>query len=496
MSGWNVPAFGRTGGAMLAKSYAVSVLLLTIVVVVPALGQWQPDQRLTFDPASSRTSGNNAWCVATTDDVVHAVWTDDRDGNSEIYRKRSIDGGVSWGSDTRLTNDAGRSECPSIAVAGSAVHVVWKDTRDGNSEIFYKRSIDGGVSWGSDTRLSVWSGAFAETPSVTATGAAVHVVWYRDHGGDNRKILYKRSIDAGASWGDDTQLTNEASPSEFPSVAATGEAVHVVWRDLRDGNWEVYYKRSIDGGETWGDDTRLTNDGGASMFPSVAATGADVHVVWNDDRDGNTEVYYKRSADGGAIWDSDTRLTTNLSRSEYPLVAVAGAAVHAVWTDDRDGNSEVYHKRSIDGGEIWGDDTRLTNDGSGSMFPSVATTGAAVHVVWTDNRDGNLEIYCKRNPTGSPVTEALTADIGDASFAVSPSPLASGFATLRYGLSKAGAAEFSIYNVTGQRVMARTLAAGRSGSVDLDLRHLSNGVYLVKLSSEGFASSQKFIVQR
>ena len=79
---------------------------------------------------------------------------------------------------------------------------------------------------------------------------------------------------------------------------------------------------------------------------------------------------------------------------------------------------------------------------------------------------------------------------------ISPNPLANGFAVLRYGLPKAGAAEVSIYNVAGQTVMAQTLVAGRSGVVNLDLRHLSNGVYLVKFSSEGFANSQKLVVQR
>jgi hypothetical protein len=79
---------------------------------------------------------------------------------------------------------------------------------------------------------------------------------------------------------------------------------------------------------------------------------------------------------------------------------------------------------------------------------------------------------------------------------ISPNPLAGGFAVLRYGLPKAGAAELSVYNVAGQTVMARTLVAGRSGSVDLDLRHLSNGVYLVKFASEGFVNSQKLVVQR
>jgi hypothetical protein len=86
--------------------------------------------------------------------------------------------------------------------------------------------------------------------------------------------------------------------------------------------------------------------------------------------------------------------------------------------------------------------------------------------------------------------------IGDCQMTIAPNPLAAGFAVLRYSLPKAGAAELIVYNVAGQTVMAQTLVAGRSGSVDLDLRHLSNGVYLVKLSSEGFASSQKLVVQR
>jgi hypothetical protein len=91
------------------------------------------------------------------------------------------------------------------------------------------------------------------------------------------------------------------------------------------------------------------------------------------------------------------------------------------------------------------------------------------------------------------VTPGLDAS---AALRISPNPLAGGLATVRYSLPKAGAARMSVYNMAGQTVMERTLAAGRSGSVSLDLRHLSNGVYLVKLSSGGFAGSQKLVVQR
>ena len=83
---------------------------------------------------------------------VHVIWYDDRDGNFEIYYKRSTNGGVSWGTDTRLTNNSGNSIAPSLAVSGSVLHIVWYDDRDGNNEIYYKRSTDDGITWGTDTR--------------------------------------------------------------------------------------------------------------------------------------------------------------------------------------------------------------------------------------------------------------------------------------------------------------------------------------------------------
>ena len=91
---------------------------------------------------------------------------------------------------------------------------------------------------------------------------------------------------------------------------------------------------------------------------------------------------------------------------------------------------------------------------------------------------------------------AAGATSGGRWMTISPNPLATGYAVLRYALPRAGAAGLSVYDVAGQRVMATTLTLGRSGSANLDLRHLAGGVYLVKLSGNGFATSQKLVVQK
>jgi hypothetical protein len=67
--------------------------------------QWQSDVRLTNAPDTSRTSFGSDWCIATSGNYVHIVWIDKRDGNTEIYYKCSTDGGINWQADVRLTND-------------------------------------------------------------------------------------------------------------------------------------------------------------------------------------------------------------------------------------------------------------------------------------------------------------------------------------------------------------------------------------------------------
>ena len=374
------------------------------------LAQWLPDMRLTFDPAFSSTPFGGSRCIAVGstgvgEDVLHVIFFEERDGNREIYYKRSTNGGTSWDSDTRLTNNSAISHFPSIAVSGPVVHVVWEEYRDGNGEIYYKRSTDAGVSWGADTRLTNNSSQ-SLSPSVAVSDSFVHVTWYDLRDG-NSEIYYKRSDDGGLNWGTDMRLTNNTSGSTVPAIAASGTIVHIAWEEYRHGPAEIYYKRSSDGGATWGTDTRLTNNSANSFSPSIATSNSDVNIAWFDHRDGNDEIYSKHSADGGLNWGVDTRVTTNAAVSNYPSVSVSGSKVHLVWFDERDGNTEIYYNRSTDSGATWGADFRLTNDAARSTDPCAAVSGSNVHVIWTDARDnsptytGNYEIYYKRHPSGN-----------------------------------------------------------------------------------------------
>jgi len=322
-----------------------------------------------------------------------------------VFSEHPIATPSGWSEDTRLTNDGSQSNDPVVAVNGNNTHLVWTDERDGNQEIYYKRSTNNGENWGSDTRLTN-DGSVSNTPVVAVNGNNIHVVW-KDERDGNYEIYYKRSTNNGENWGSDTRLTNDGSYSFESVVAVNGNNIHVVWRDNRDGNYEIYYKRSTNNGENWGSDTRLTNDGSNYYNPVVAVNGNNIHLVWTDERDGNEEIYYKRSTNNGENWGSDTRLTNDGSQSYTPVVAVNENNIHLVWRDNRDGNHEIYYKRSTNNGGNWGSDTRLTNDGSYSYDPVVAVNGNNIHVVWQEYRNGNYEIYYKQKLNQKPTADTL-----------------------------------------------------------------------------------------
>jgi len=316
--------------------------------------------------------------------------------------------------DQRLTNDGAESYTTNnnawaVAASGNNVHVVWFDRRNANVgnpwnfEIYYKRSTDAGKTWGNDVQLTNDT-ARSYFPAVAVRRDTVNVVWQDYRPGDGvgkSRIWYRRSTNNGAEWSGDYQLTSSSGEAENPCVAVRGPYVHVVWDDNRDGNRNIHYRRSTDWGASWGTETKLSHGDGGSYLPSLVACSLGLHVAWEDNRDGNREIYYLRSLDNGGTWGSDDRqLTTDGANSLGPCIAAAdglyGTNVNVLWCDDRGGHWNLRRITSLNSGTDWGTDQAVTNNTSSACFetPSLVASGTDFYSVWAGDSGtaGNFEI--------------------------------------------------------------------------------------------------------
>lgn len=225
---------------------------------------------------------------------------------------------------------------------------------------------------------------------------AMHVVWQHNTSGDY-EIYYKKSADGGATWSGSKRLTWTSGDSwELAITIDSSDNPHVVSYDKTPGNWEIYYAKSTDGGGSWSADKRLTWTSIDSQYPDIAVDASGyLYVAWHEYIPGNSEIYGKKSKDGGATWSTATRLTWTPGYSTFPKMVVDSSGnLHIVWDDSTPGNHEIYYKKTTDGGSTWSTTKRLSWTPGYSTLPDIAADSSGnLHVVWYDDTPGNYEIY-------------------------------------------------------------------------------------------------------
>ena len=256
------------------------------------------------------------------------------------------------------------------------------------------------ADWTPAKRLT-WNSGLSIGPAIAVdSSGGLHVVW-RDYTPENWEIYYKKSTDGGANWSSTQRITWAAGDSSEPDIAVDiSDNLHVVWHE---SSGEVYYKRSMDGGTSWTSSQRLTRTSGLSNVPDIAVdSSGNLHVVWDDNTPGSVEIYYKKSTDVGTSWTSSQRLTWTSGGSFVPAIGVDSADdLHVVWRDYTPGNYDIYHKSSTDGGDHWTTSRRLTWNSGDSYVRSIGVDSAAgLYIIWNDDSPGNMEIYHKRSTDG------------------------------------------------------------------------------------------------
>jgi len=374
---------------MMKRTLALIAWLVVLSLALPAA--WTT-KRLTYNPGWSLSPA-----VAVSGANVYVVWSDDPTMEiAGIYFRKSIDQGVTWQAARMLTASGEWGFTPDIAAEGSNVYVVWEQ----NDSIFFRKSTDAGASWQAARKVTYTEGGAGE-PDIEVNGSNLYLVWQQEPADiwDCKSVHFKKSTDGGATWQASRRLTDEFHDRYSPALAVSGSNVYIVWMDTSySANYEIVFRRSTDGGATWKYVQRLTQNYGDSKTPAVAASGLSVHVFWSDNDWGNYDIYYRQSVNAGATLAGARRMTKTSGHCSHPASAANGSNLGVAYMGNCYGNSEIFLKKSATGGSGTFSLSRLTYTAGSSGSPAVAISNTSIYVVYTDDTPGNVETYLKYSP--------------------------------------------------------------------------------------------------
>jgi len=264
----------------------------------------------------------------------------------------------------------------------------------------------------------------------------IYMTWtqFDEYGSANplkrSNILFSKSTDLGETWsspvdlssfdGDclDDDLTTEGA---VPTVGPNGE-IYVCWALSS----KLYFNYSLDDGETWLEneiEIAQQKEGWALDIPGIyrcngmPVTVCDIskspyrgtiYINWADQRNGkdNTDIWLKKSIDGGKSWSEDIKVNSDYSSRHQFLswmtVDQSTGYLYIVYYDRRetDGNyTDVFMSVSKDGGKSFKDykiskSSFLPNDKIFfGDYTNISAVGGVIRPIWTHLQNTDISLF-------------------------------------------------------------------------------------------------------
>jgi hypothetical protein len=338
--------------------------------------------------------------ISSSSDNIYIVWQESVGShgttNYDIFFKKSNDNGNSFGSRINLSENVGFSEHPQIASVGNHIYVVWVDDSSGEREIMFSKSSDSGKTF--SNRIVVSQDSLSPYHvELAAEGQNVYIVWNGFGMEMSNIILLTKSNDEGKTFGELIEI-GESDLEAYPKIAANGNEYYVTWdrRDHKDTEillikghkdynniqnvtqidklnnenidggesqvaadadhvivtWTsnipadkkyVYVSSSMNKGNVFGDNIPISSKNSSNVENILIDDNS--YIVWQDNIDGNHDIFYTKSNTNGTRIDKPMNVSNNIGISECPSITVSTNGIHMIWEDDTTGNHEVLYKR-------------------------------------------------------------------------------------------------------------------------------------------------------
>ena len=264
-----------------------------------------------------------------------------------------------------FSDDAGNTWSPPSVLPGSGFNAIGMWPAIAPNGDAYFALLDRAMAFGGLQHQIIYKAA--EVPPQELDGGIFPggLEWVRlaDIGRDQLRpesVAASSNCSRQALNGDIRNLSSPQIAIHAEPTAAAGYVIHAVYPYDSDGsgpdNSNVFYRRSVDGAQSWSEERRLNDDDTNTdqFYPALAVDVDGTVVVSFYDRrldpDGNLafDRFATFSTDGGLTWAPNERVSDVSSpigvnfddvslcyHGDYDQVVVAEGTGHIAWSDDR-----------------------------------------------------------------------------------------------------------------------------------------------------------------
>lgn len=394
--------------------------------------------------------------IAVSDNgVLFAGWKNaetDYGGGARVSFSRSNDGGSTWTEPLDMPMygySFTRQSDPWLVWHNDTIYYAyvehnWSDqSRTANiSQITVSRSNDGGNSWSSVSASPSTSSSndqFADKETMTIGADGTIYVAYDDINWtrfmetelDCPTMRISRSIDGGATFNDVSIIGAPDSPHGGPYITLDSNGdifVALLYYGLRmdpeqiDLFGTVYGARSMNQGNSFSDYITVDTDGNFSALTfsndhhakstlPVARFNQDgrLFFLWADtypDQD-EFDIFLRYSDDFGDTWSERIRINHEIDGNQWqPDLSIdSQGLLHITYYNEQDESFRPYYRTVKFIGTaldipVFGDPIAIADQSTSSSFTRPGDyftmrldSEGRPHVVWTDGRAGELDIY-------------------------------------------------------------------------------------------------------
>jgi hypothetical protein len=183
------------------------------------------------------------------------------------------------------------------------------------------------------------------------------------------------------------RVTAVNSDSAGGPVFWTGNKFGVAWQDRRDSDYEIYFNTLDVDGKKFGPDIRLTNASEFSINPDLGFTGQKFVVVWQDEREGQFDIYGQLlDQDGVTVLGGNVKITDTSTGipNEAPAIAAHSGGIGLAWSrGDTAFHYIMFSTLNFDLQPVSGP-IELTNGNTEAVYPVVVWNDDRYVIAWFD----------------------------------------------------------------------------------------------------------------